>query len=82
MIKSFITYYFKSHFYILIWIGYFGEYFHFDQWRSQFIFPILQPFKFLLRNHWRSIDRVDKIEQPKLFIRGMGDEIVPTSQMK
>jgi fermentation-respiration switch protein FrsA (DUF1100 family) len=31
----------------------------------------------ILRNHWRSIDLVPKIEQPIMFITGKADELVP-----
>lgn len=45
------------------------------------IMPIFKYLKFLQRNHWRSIERIPKIEKPILFIRSLRDEIVPTAQM-
>lgn len=32
---------------------------------------------FILKNHWRSIDLVAKIEQPIMYITGKQDELVP-----
>jgi fermentation-respiration switch protein FrsA (DUF1100 family) len=45
------------------------------------IMPIFKYLKFLQTNHWRSIERIPKIEKPILFIRSLRDEIVPTGQM-
>lgn len=45
------------------------------------LFPILTYFKFLQRNHWQSIDIIDKIKVPILFVKSMRDELVPPEQM-
>lgn len=41
--------------------------------------PLVAKFKFLIqRLFYPTIDRIDKIECPILFIRGVRDEIVPS----
>lgn len=37
------------------------------------IFPVLSPFKFLQKNHWKSLELIDKIKIPIMFIMSMKD---------
>jgi fermentation-respiration switch protein FrsA (DUF1100 family) len=47
------------------------------------LFPYIHVLKsFVLRNYWPSIERISRINCPKLFISGLQDEIVPASQMR
>ena len=41
------------------------------------IFPYLRYFKYFQKNHWRSIDLIQKLTAPILFIKSMKDELVP-----
>ena len=41
------------------------------------VLPVLKYFKFLQRNHWRSIDLISSIKAPILFIKSMQDELIP-----
>jgi len=46
------------------------------------IFPKLAKLKsLLLRNHWNTKDRIQMLKIPMLFILGLKDELIPTTQM-
>jgi len=47
------------------------------------IFPLFKRFKhILLRMHWPSIERIQKVKVPMLFVGGTQDEIVPPPHSK
>ena len=47
------------------------------------IFPVLKYVKQLvLRIYWPSIDWIDKLEIPLMFISGLWDELVPADHMQ
>ena len=47
------------------------------------VFAKLSRFKFMvLNNHWNSQKSISKLEVPMLFIMGLQDELIPTSQMQ
>jgi len=46
------------------------------------LFPVLKPFKFLLRNHWPSLRRIKDLECGLLFLSGEKDELIPPWMMR
>lgn len=46
------------------------------------LFPMVKHLKGpVLRNYWRSIDIIDKIKCPMLFVKAMQDELIPPEMM-
>eukprot|EP00244_Chara_vulgaris_P002792 TRINITY_DN14933_c0_g3_i2.p1 TRINITY_DN14933_c0_g3~~TRINITY_DN14933_c0_g3_i2.p1 ORF type:complete len:127 (-),score=9.47 TRINITY_DN14933_c0_g3_i2:164-505(-) len=41
-----------------------------------------KPLNFLVRSQWRSVDAIEQIREPILFISGLKDEMIPPSHMK
>ncbi|KAA8499721.1 Protein ABHD13 [Porphyridium purpureum] len=46
------------------------------------LLPALRPFKFLNRNTWNNVRRIENLQLPILFLSSLDDEIVPSRHMR